>query len=141
MNLKDKLPYKVFIEKTNKKGLNSRENKPSLFELYPKEWHGAIRTFIIKAYRKGFRTYEISEALGISTRTVHKTIIKWRNGKKITMRGWKRRLPRYLRLTCVRTGVKIKRIKEIQKLFMNLISWLQNSDILDFDAIMRGKPV
>ena len=177
MNLKDKLPYKVFVEKTNKRNFDSLNikqnntveklnnnnvnslinkpvynktvekinrkslNKPSLFDFYPKEWHGAIRTFIIKAYKKKFKIHEISEALGVSTRTVHKVIIKWRNGKRLTMKGWRRRYPKYLRLTCVRICVKIKRIKEVQRLFMNLVDWLQNAEILDFDAIMRGKPV
>jgi len=124
-----KLIYKVFSQKPK---------KPNLFNFYTKEQQGVIKAFINKLYfKKGFKTYEIAKALGISTRTVYKTIIKYRDGKKISRKGWVRRIPRYYR----HTNVKIKRISIIQKLFYNLLDWIEKSKILDLEAILEGKPV
>ncbi|MEM2772543.1 MAG: helix-turn-helix domain-containing protein [Candidatus Pacearchaeota archaeon] len=90
-----------------------------------------------KLYQKGFKTYEIANALGTSTRTVWKWILKHRNNRKISRKGWRRRWGNNRRLT----SVKIKRIQYIQRVFFNLMDWLQNAEILDFDAIVEGKPV
>ena len=57
----------------------------SFFDFFPREQKGIVKAFILKLYKdKGFKIHEISQALGISTRTVWKTIIKYRNYKKIS---------------------------------------------------------
>ena len=108
----------------------------NLFSLIPNN-KGVMKAFVIKLYKKGFKTHEIADALGVSTRTIWKTIVKYRNGKKITRKGWSRRIPKFWR----HTSVKIKRSEIIQKLFFNLLDWLQNAETLDLDAVVEGKPV
>jgi len=137
ISLINKPIYKVFVEKTNKKGFKSLNNKLSLFSLFGQEKSGLIKAFSIKLYKKGYRTHEIAQALGVSTRTIWKAIKKYRNDQKLGRHHWIRRTPKYWRLK----SVKIKRIQHIQKLFYNLLDWLQNSQILDLDAIVRGDPV
>jgi hypothetical protein len=112
-------------------------NNYALCNLMPKQYYCYVKALWIKLYKKGYRTYEIAEALGVSTRTIWKTIRKSRNNKFLGRHHWIRRTPKFWRLK----GVKIKRIQHIQKLFFNLLDWLQNAQILDLDAILQGKPV
>jgi hypothetical protein len=156
MSLKNKPIYKVFVEKPNKKafnsliikqnskvekinnnGLNSLKNKQSLLDLFNKSTAGVIKALWIKEYRKGFKTHEIAEAHGVSTRTVWKTIKKAFNNKKLGRHYWKRRIPAFWRLK----GVKIKRIKTLQFFFYKLLEAIQNGDFLDLDNILSEKPV
>jgi hypothetical protein len=118
----------------------------SIFDIYNKPIEkAAVRVFIRKAYDKGYKIYEIKDALGISSRTVHKEIIRHRGGKKIGMTGWSRRLPPYVRLICV----KIKRITKLQNYFLKAMEWVKklatkttHIDLDDLiDKILSEKPV
>jgi orotate phosphoribosyltransferase-like protein len=118
----------------------------SIFQIYNKPIEKAgIRVFIKKSYKKGFKTYEISQAIGTSTRTVWKIIIKARNGKKITRKGWVRNLPKNWRLI----GVKIRRISILQNAFLKTMEWVKKlaTKTMHIDleklieAILSGKPV
>jgi len=118
---------------------------------YPLEF----KPFAYHLNRRGYGIHVIAEAIGASTRTVHRWIIEVRGSLK-GMRGWRRKLPSRLPCNYIAPHLKGKiklwgrlpkehqhLVASVKQAFMRLCRWLYFRDkeggYLDLEACLRGE--
>jgi len=118
---------------------------------YPVEF----KPFSYQLHRRGFPIHVIAEAIGASTRTVHRWIVEIRRAK-LTMKGWVRKRPsrtgfNYL-APHLRGKIKLwgrlpwehtHLVQSAKQCFQRLLRWIYFRDhlngYLDLEACLKGE--